>query len=56
MKKELASKSAFFTLRVVISLAFCAIGVLVELLAFPLCACGEFVLTSWPDSFQTRRP
>jgi hypothetical protein len=34
MKKELASKSAFFTLRVVISLAFCAISVLVALLAF----------------------
>jgi len=56
MRKELASKSAFFTLRVVISLAFCAIGVLVELLAFSLCACGEFVLTNWPGFFQTRRP
>ncbi|MEP7014506.1 MAG: hypothetical protein ABI925_03620, partial [Verrucomicrobiota bacterium] len=36
MKKEPASKSAFFTPRVVISLAFCAIGVLVSLLAFSL--------------------
>ncbi len=36
MKKELASKSAFFTPRVVISLAFCAVSVLVALLAFSL--------------------
>src|SRR5436309_1937585 len=36
MKKEPASKSAFFTPRIVISLAFCAIGVLVSLLAFSL--------------------
>ena len=36
MKKKPASKSAFFTPRVVISIAFCAIGVLVALLAFSL--------------------
>jgi len=40
MKKELASKSAFFTSCVVISLAFCAIGVLVALLAFSLYSGG----------------
>src|SRR4030095_7953469 len=36
MKKELGSKSAFFTPRIVVSLAFFAIGVLVALLAFSL--------------------
>ena len=56
MKKELASKSAFFTPRVVISLAFCAIGVLVALLAFSLysggCASAQVPLhdrSSIPD-------
>lgn len=41
MKKELASKSAFFTPRVVISLAFCAMCVLVALLAFSLYPAGS---------------
>ena len=40
MKKKLASKSAFFTPRIVISFAFCAIGVLVALLAFSLYSGG----------------
>src|SRR3981081_3909047 len=36
MKKKPASKSAFFTPRVLISFAFCAIGLLLALLAFAL--------------------
>ena len=36
MKKKPASKSAFFNPRVLISFAFCAIGVLLALLAFAL--------------------
>jgi hypothetical protein len=47
MKKQPASKSAFFTPRVVISLAFCAIGVLVSLLAFSLYP-GGYALAGVP--------
>src|SRR5437667_2118108 len=36
MKKKAASKSAFFTPRVLIALAFCSIGLLLALLAFAL--------------------
>jgi len=36
MKKKLLSNSAFFNPRVLISFAFCAIGVLLALLAFAL--------------------
>ena len=49
MKKKLASKSAFFTPRVVISLAFCAIGVLVALLAFSLYS-GGYAFAENPDA------
>lgn len=36
MKKKLASKSAFFTPRIIISLAFCAIGLFVSLFVFSI--------------------
>jgi hypothetical protein len=36
MKKKLTSRSAFFNRRMLISLAFCAIGVLLALIAFAL--------------------
>jgi hypothetical protein len=36
MKKKLTSRSAFFNGRMLISLAFCAIGVLIALIAFAL--------------------
>jgi Zinc carboxypeptidase len=49
MKKKLASKSAFFTPRVVISFAFCAIGVLVALLAFSLYS-GGYAFAENPDA------
>jgi hypothetical protein len=49
MKKEPASKSAFFTPRVVISLAFCAISVLVALLAFSLYP-GGYAFAENPDA------
>src|SRR6267143_2732042 len=49
MKKKLASKSAFFTRRVVISLAFCAICVLVALLAFSLYS-GGYAFAENPDA------
>src|SRR5256885_5314365 len=49
MKKELASKSAFFTPRVVISLAFCAVSVLVALLAFSLYS-GGYAFAENPDA------
>ena len=49
MKKELASKSAFFTPRVVTSLAFCAICVLVALLAFSLYS-GGYAFAENPDA------
>jgi hypothetical protein len=49
MKKEPASKPAFFTPRVVISLAFCAICVLVALLAFSLYS-GGYAFAESPDA------
>ncbi len=54
MKKELASKSAFFTPRVVISLAFCAISVLVALLAFSLYS-GGYAFAENPDASRQSR-
>ena len=47
--KKLASNSAFFTPRVVISFAFCAIGVLVALLAFSLYS-GGYAFAENPDA------
>src|SRR5947208_16472655 len=49
MKKKLASKSAFFTPRVVISLGFCAISVVVALLAFSLYS-GGYAFAENPDA------
>ena len=54
-KKELASKSPFFTPRVVISLAFCAIGVLVALLAFSLYS-GGYAFAQVPLQDQSSIP
>src|SRR3954470_188954 len=49
MKKRPASKSAFFTPRIVISLALCATGLLVALLAFSLYP-GGYALARVPDA------
>src|SRR5436190_4541318 len=54
-KKELTSKSPFFTPRVVISLAFCAIGVLVALLAFSLYS-GGYAFAQVPLQDQSSIP
>src|ERR1700730_3109798 len=51
MKKKTASKSAFFTPRVLISLAFCATGVLLTLLAFALYPGGN-ALAQGPQQDQ----
>src|SRR5258708_37896883 len=53
MKKKLASKSAFFTRRVVISFAFCAVCVLVALLAFSLYS-GGYAFAENPDASNNR--
>src|SRR5215475_11054547 len=49
MKKELASKSAFFTPRIVFSFASCAICVVVALLAFSLYSSG-YAFAENPDA------
>jgi hypothetical protein len=55
MKKKPASKSAFFNPRVLISFVFCAIGVLLALLAFALYPGGNALAQS-PEQDQTSVP
>src|SRR5437764_15133353 len=56
MKKKPASKSAFFTPRVLISLAFCATGVLLTLLAFALYPGGNAFARQDQSSLQAPAP
>src|SRR2546429_903278 len=51
MKKRAASKSAFFTPRVLIGVAFCSIGLLLALLAFALYPGGN-ALAQGPQQDQ----